>query len=438
MAATEEKLVQLKEKVGLLKKQGGFRILEGIIEGVKGIRELNPKDEARRTAFLSDSDKAEKREGLKEELTLLSEILSKSEDQAELINACKEKNAAATEILTENLKTIFKETEEFEKSYRSLDLFFKNAEEESIRNLHLMNVPLAEFKGSENTELRESLSRHLDDNYDRFSLENNYSLFVIPGYLGDNLDYWSKVASKYKMTLVTDFKDERDFESIEDSIEDKKLKGAEKHLANTIVTCNYGIVRQKMEGVEDDDMYIPLSTVLAGKMFSGNGIQPAAGKKHGKLDGILGTRLDLLRAQTDKIDKMGMIPVIHEKSWGVVAMSDTTLCAESSDPDLKAIGVVRANDWIQKVLVDYFNGLTFQNFSGDLRKEMKRALTSFFKKISGYGGLLESYSIDRIEQDPENPQKVDIAIRVKPYFATKHYVIDYTGTQGEFEASEGG
>jgi len=433
--AAEEKIVQIKEKVGVLKKQGGFRILEGIIEGAKGIRELNPKDEARRTAFLSDSDKTEKRKKLKDELELLKSILGQSEEATAMIDDCKAKNEAAKNVLTENLKTVMDETKQLEKSYRSMDLFFKNSEEESIRNLHIMNVPLDEFKSAENSALRESLVQHLDDCFDRFSLENNYSLFVIPGYLGDNLNYWSKIAKRYQMTLVTDYKDERDFESIEDSIEEKRLKGSDSYLSNTIVTCNYGIARQKLDGVEEDDLYIPLSSALAGKMYSGNGIQ-AAGKKHGKLDGVLGTRIDLLRAQSDKIDKMGMIPVIHEKSWGVVAMSDTTLCAESSDPDLRAIGVVRANDWIQKVLVDYFNGLTFQNFSGDLRKEIKRALTSFFKKISGYGGLLESYTIDKIDQDPENPQKVDIAIRVKPYFATKHYVIDYTGTQGDFESSE--
>jgi len=434
--AEAEKLVKIKEKVAVLKKRGGFRLLEGIIDGVKGIRELNPKDEARRTAFLTDEDKKEKREQLKNELNLIKEILTQSEDTNEIVESCKEKNEKAAKVLQENLKEIFDNTKDLEKAYRALDLFFKNSEEESIRNLYIINVPVEEFRSAENTELRESLEQHFKDKYDRFSLENNYSLMVIPGYLGDNLEFWSKMAHKYQITLVTDYKDSRDMESVEDSIEEKKLKGSDKHLSNTIITCNYGVVRKKLEGIEDDDMYLPMSTALAGKMYSGDGIQPSAGKKHGKLDGVLGTRIDLLRSKTDAIDKMGMVPIIYEKQWGVVAMSDTTLCAESSDPDLKAIGVVRANDWIQKSIVDYLNALTFQTFDGNLRNEIKRALNSFFKKVSGYGGLLESYSIDKIDQDPENPQKVDIAIRVKPYFATKHYVVDYTGTQGKFESDE--
>ena len=60
----EEKAILLqekvKEKVEVLKKQGGFKILEGIVDGKKGIRDINPKNEARRMAFLTDTDKAKK------------------------------------------------------------------------------------------------------------------------------------------------------------------------------------------------------------------------------------------------------------------------------------------------------------------------------------------------------------------------------------------
>ncbi len=425
-------LEKVKEKVAVLKKQGGFRILEGIIDGKKGIREINPKDEPRRNAFLSDDDKAEKRRKLKAELEILKELVT-AENPYE---KAKEQNAKTAEVLNNNLRTTLDGIRDLEKSYRSLDLFFRNAGEEKMRNLFIMNVPVEEFAGTENTELRESLIQHFNENFDRFSLEDNYSLLVIPGFLGENLEYWSKQAAKFRITLVTDFTDEKEFESVEDKIEEKRIVGSDKHLANAVVTCNYGVVRKKNEGIEDDDLHLPMSTALAGKMYSGNGIQPPAGKKHGKLDGVMGTRMAFLRTHVDKVDKMGMIPIIFEKQWGTVAMSDTTLCAESGDPDLRALGVVRAKDWIAKVLLDYFNTLTFQTYSGELRNEIKGELNKFFKKISGYGGLIESYQITGPEPDPENPQIVKLGVNVKPYFATKHYVIDFSGTENRFEAKE--
>jgi len=434
-----EKVQQLqqkvKEKVESLKRLGGFKILEGVIDGKKGIRDLNPKNEARRNAFLTDTDKESKRKELKSELEALKELIETGTIK-ESREKAKQKAESVDKVLKENLRKAFNNTRDLEASYRAVDLFFRNAEEENIRNLYFLNLPLEEFTSAENTHIREGVINHFNENYDRFSLEDNYSLFVIPGYLEDSLEYWSKIASKYRITLVTDYSDELEFESIEDKIEEKKIAGSERHLANTIVTCNYAVARKKNEGVEDDDLFLPMSVPMAGKIYSGNGIQPPAGKKHGKIDGVLGTRLALLRTHVDKIDKMGMIPIIFEKNWGTVAMSDTTLANESSDPDLKALGVVKAKDWMAKVLLDYFNSLTFQNFDGKLRKEIRSELNKFFDKISGFGGLVESYSIEGPDKDPNNPQAVMISINVKPYFATKHYVIDYTGTQGNFSEEE--
>ncbi len=380
-------------------------------------------------------EKAKKRKQLKAELEVLKGLVE-SGSLGEAIDKAKEKTSSVQSILNKNLRDIFENSRDLEKSYRSMDLFFRNAEEESIRNLHFMNLPLKEFTSSENSHLREGLINHFNENFDRFSLEDNYSLFVIPGYLENSLEYWSKIASKYRITLVTDYSDEYEFESIEDKIEENKIAGDARHLANTLVTCNYAVARRKNEGLEDDDLYLPMSIPLAGKMYSGNGIQPSAGKKHGKIDGVLGTRLALLRTHVDKIDKMGMVPIIHEKEWGTVAMSDTTLANESSDPDQKAIGVVRSKDWIAKVLLDYFNTLTFQVYNGKLRGEIRGELNKFFDKISGYGGLVEKYTIDGPRPDPNDPQTVMLSINVKPYFATKHYVIDFSGTQGDFSGEE--
>lgn len=426
---------RVKEKVQALKKQGGFRILEGVVDGKKGIRDMNPKNEARREAFLTDTDKATKRRQLLTELSILKEIIEEN-SISDSVNKADDKAKEVGTVLKKNLKEVFKNTKDLEKTYRSVDLFFRNAEQEKIDNLHFLNIPLEEFTSSENSHLREEMTKHFEKNFDRFSLEDNYSMLVIPGYLGNSLEYWSKVASKHRVTLVTDYSDELEFESIEDKIAEQPISGSDRHLANTIVTCNYAVARKKVDGVESDDLFIPVSVPLAGKMYSGNGIQPSAGKKHGKIDGVLGTRLPLLRKHVDKIDKMGMIPIIYEKQWGTVAMSDTTLANDSSDPDLRAIGVVRAKDWIAKVLLDYFNTLTFQKYNGKLRSQIREELKKFFDKIDGYDGLIEEYSIEGPKPDPNDPQSVLMSINVKPYFATKHYVIDFSGTQGEFKHEE--
>ena len=134
-----EKALQLqqkvKEKVEILKKQGGFKILEGIVDGKKGIRDMNPKNEARRNAYLTDSDKAEKRRQLKGELEALKGLIEAG-SLAESTDLAQKKSEEVSNILADNLRNVFDKTQDLEKAYRAVELFFRNAEEESIRNLY--------------------------------------------------------------------------------------------------------------------------------------------------------------------------------------------------------------------------------------------------------------------------------------------------------------
>jgi len=182
-------------------------------------------------------------------------------------------------------------------------------------------------------------------------------------------------------------------------------------------------------------MYLPMSTGLAGKMYSSDGIQPFVGFNC-KLNGVLGTRIHVYRTAPHILDIMGMISIYRLTRRDVYAMSDTTLCTENSDPDLKVIGFVRANDWLHKSITNYLNELTFQTFDGKIRYKIKRALFSFFNKINGPGKLLETYSIDKIDRDQVDPYRINVSIRIKPYFATKYYVVDYSSTQSKFESKE--
>lgn len=339
-----------------------------------------------------------------------------------------------TQTLIKNLTEVFEKTNRLEKSYRSLDLFFKNTSEESLNNLYTINVPLEEFTSSSSDLLYQNIDKTLAEiYYNSFSTANPYSIMVIPGYLEFNLNLWSKIAHKHKVTLITDYKDATEIESIKKSIEEKPLKGLEEFKSNTIVTCNYGLVREKISGIEKEDMYIPLSIALAGKMYRqgemyiNKAMQPIAGRKSGKLDGIANTRIDLKRVETIQIEEMGMIPIKHETAWGVCTMSDLTLYADSSDPELGVITTVRTLNWIQKSILIYLNAMNGDIFSSNYEREMKIALRNFFKGIMGRDKLIEDYDIMKVEQDRQNFQKIDIEVQVKLIFSTKYYDIKFQG-----------
>ena len=273
----------LQDSLGGLDKFGGFQLLKGLI---KGVENMDPRRKAVKNIFLSDSAYADARKKLKNELALWVSILEGDEkDPMGIIDSCKTKASKTEQNLKDNLFNIHEEIKKLEITYRSLDSFFANAGQGKIDCITLMNVNKEELEygDSEDTvAIREELEQY----YDRLSLKNNYSLLVVPGYLGDanTIRMWANTAFRNKVIMLTDFKDSQNFSMLKEELDDANLQGQEAQMANVVMTCNYLLGRKKSEiAGEDDDLYIPASAALAGRMTNTDEIviaQGAAGKKY--------------------------------------------------------------------------------------------------------------------------------------------------------------
>lgn len=430
-ARSTDILAKIKEKVAILKKQGGFSILKGIIDDKKGLREMDPKDEPRREAFLTDEDKADKRRKLKNELVILKELIM-SDDP---ISTCYEFYDRIDTVLNQNLAAIFSETKDLEKSYRCLDLFFRNTESEDVDNFYLINMSAEEFnyQGAAYEELR----KHIKEKFEGFSLEDNYGLVVVPGHAGNEiLDALSNLAQEYQFVLVTDYHDEREIEDVIDLNDESPLGGGEKRHAHTVVACNRVVARKKNEKIEYEHIFVPASTALAGKLYISRGIQATVGRINGKLEGAVDTRIHLTRPDLIKISEIGLIPIVLIEKLGVIAMSDNTLAIEHENPDLHRLSVVRARNWIAKTILDYLNSHPFKVLDDNLNDEIMRELNNFFKKISTEKGLVDEYDIEPIEVSDDYVQTVRIVVQLILKTTEKPYAIEFVGKAHCFEAIE--
>jgi len=273
----------LRDSLGGLDKFGGFQLLKGLI---KGVENMDPRRKAVKNIFLSDSAYTDARKKLKNELKLWISILEgEGTDPMEIIESCKSKCENAEQNLKNNLFNIHEEIKKLEITYRSLDSFFANAGQGKIDCITLMNVnkeELGEHDSDDTKAMRDELERY----YDRLNLKNNYSLLVVPGYLGDanTIRMWADTAYRNKVIMLTDFKDSLNFEMLKEELDDANLQGQDAHLANIVMTCNYILGRKKSElADEDDDIYLPGSAALAGRMTNTDEIviaQGAAGKKY--------------------------------------------------------------------------------------------------------------------------------------------------------------
>ena len=425
-----------------LKKFGGFQLLKGLI---KGIDNMNPKRKAVKNIFLQDSAYAEARKNLRNELSLWVDILSgETTDPMAIIDDCKEKCAKAERNLKTNLYNVHDEIKNLEITYRSLDSFFANAGQGKVDCLTLMNVNKEELEkhDSEDTvAIRDELEKY----YDRLSLRNNYSLLVVPGYLGDSVAVrmWAQTAYKNKVIMISDFKDSLNFEMLKEELDDAQIQSQDAYMANMVMTCNYILGRKKSElAEEDDDVYIPGSASLAGRMSNtdpddgGTVIaQGAAGVKYGTLDSVKGARLDLRKSEIAALIDFGVIPMVEEEGR-TMAFSNRSLY-NGATLGLQEYPIVRTFDWIGKVFQNFFNAEYGRNWDNDVKAELVKAVHDFLSDYKGPGRLIENYNLKKLDQDPKT-KDIKIEVELKPFFAAKNFFIELTGHNGntgyEYEA----
>ncbi len=420
---------QIKEKSDGLAKYGGFDLLESAIDDVQN---LNPERKARRKMFLTENNKKGERDSLLKILSLWSETLKSGDDIIALVQSADDKAKQSQEVLTKNLKTALEETRELETSYRSVALFYRNTDMAALKNISVINAELDQLTDLDNTRFFDHVREELVSKYDRLDLRENYSLMVLPGYLGSKsvVDKWAKLAHENKVTLVTDFAHLDEPDDVMEMFESANLASGDMYLSNTIMTCNWLVGRGKHDEVgEQEDVHVPPSGALAGKIYKTLMSQVTAGKKHGGLSEVDGVRFELRKSEIANLENLGLVPMVNEYGK-VMAFSAKTLF-NGDNLGLQTYSVVRVFDYVTKVLMDFLNRRAFENFNAKTRKEIQNQIVRFLDEISGPDKLIENFEIRRFEQDVNQKDRIYLDVRLKPYFPAKNFLIKMDGQKGD-------
>lgn len=412
-----------------LAKYGGFDLLEAAVEGAQN---LNPERKARRNIFLTEAGKKTERDKLKKILSLWEKVLSETNELPEMVDFCTTHAEEAEKVLSNNLAEAISSTRELEQSYRGVALFFKNTESDKVKNISFINVELEQLKDLDNTRFIDAISTELVNNYDRLDLRTNYSLLVIPGYLGSNkvIEKWAKIAHENKAMLVTDFAHLDAPDDVMEMFELANLTGGEIHRSNVIMACNWLVGRGKFDEVgEQEHLYVPPSGALAGKIYKTLMSQVTAGKKFGGMNEVDGVKFELKKSEIASLEKMGLVPMVKEYGK-VMAFSAKTLF-NGDNLGLQTYSVVRVFDFVTKVLMDFLNRRAFENFNANTRKDLMKQIIRFLDGITGPDKLIEDFNIRRFEQDPIQKDRIHLDIHLKPYFPAKNFLIKMEGQRGD-------
>jgi hypothetical protein len=425
----EQAASQLEASLAKLEKTGGFAFLENVIDGLAN---LSPQRKARKNIFLSDPDKKAEREQLKKKLSTWIELLSENKPAVEIVEMSEKKAEESNALLNKNLGAALDSFRELEQSYRSVALFYKNTESDKVKNVTLMNASIDQLADLDNSRFIDYVAEELKQNYDRLDLRDNYSLLVIPGYLGPNkvIEKWAKIAHENKVMMVTDFVNLDTPDDVIDLFTDGNFTGGDVYRSNVIMTCNWIVGRGKVESAgEEEDLFVPPSAALAGKMYYTMMSQVTAGKKHGSINEVDAVNFDLKKSEISNLEKIGLVPMVNEYGK-VMAFSAKTLF-NGDNLGLQTYSVVRVFDYITKVLFDFLNRRAFENWTSKLEADLRSQIVKFLDSIQGPDRLIEKFKILRLEQDPDQKDRVLIDIHITPYFPAKSFVVKLDGQKGD-------
>ena len=420
--------VSIDESLNTLAKAGGFDFLEAIVDGADN---LNPLRKAKKNIFLTDDNKKEQRNTLKKKINMWLDLLN-SVSVSAMVDKSVERAEIAEKLLKSNLKKVLETTKELEQSYRSVNLFYKNTESVKLKNVSIMNAAMRQLTDLDEPRFIDHVAQELKQKYDRLDLRQNYSLLVIPGYLKSSkvVDKWGKIAYNNKVMMVTDFENVETPDDVLDMFTDANLTGGDPHKANVMMTCNYIVGRGKNKDVgEEEDIYVPGSAALAGKLYCTKMSQPVAGKTYGTIDEVDAVRFDMKKADISELENVGLLPFVGE--WGKVMPFSAKTLFTGDNLGMQTYSVVRVFDFIAKVMSDFLNRRAFELWNTKMEGNLRKQIVKFLDGIQGPDKLIEKFQIIRFERDEDQKDHIFLDIHITPFFPAKSFLVKLDGYKGD-------
>lgn len=444
--ATEVKVEQQgqqqskKEVTELLQQFGGFSAIKGIIPTAE---DMNPTKKAIKDSFLKDSRKAAKRKALATELEAWLAILGEGKTSAtDLVDSCKAQEEKHLKVLTQGITDALDASKNLERSYRALDMFFKNAGGEKVDKIKIVNVAKDAITDADSS-FKDQVDDLLKHAFDRLSLKDSYSFIVIPGGVFKDrteLLRWAKVAHKYRTILVTDtaLEDENSLDDLKEVT--SGFVDSDAALQNVVMACNWLVGRQSEKLSYDeqyeDAFYISPAGALAGMMYDESTpiSQGRAGKKYGTVSDVKGVKLDLLKSEIASLMDDHVVPMVFSEGR-VMAFNNNTLYNGDLDAMME-YPIVRVFDWIKKVLMNYVHEIALENWDPYTSpKKLKDKIQDFLNHYQGYQNFFSKYKLGDPKQDPKT-KIVSVDISITPFFAAKNFVIKLEADNKDYMGAE--
>jgi hypothetical protein len=378
---------------------------------------VDPAKKSQYKDFLEKSTWEQPRKLLQQRLAAWIKAIEAGEDLDEVQEKAGERVEQLTELLNENLRSVFEQVRPIEKAYRAIDGFFSNAQTEPGKAVDawFFNATAEQLMDSDDRTVFDSLADTLRSEYKFFSLKNVYSTMVVPNWPGgiQEVERLGKLGEMYKVQVFADVEDYETYDSMVDVMETgyEGLKGSTPERQYVSLVGNHLMGRARHE-FEDDDLYVSPSAHLAGLIYSCDDTmgthESAAGYVKG---GIQGPQKDRFRLDRDKVAKMKQLGIIPTAFWDgkVRVLGDWNLSAKEG---LDTYSRIRTEDWIVKNVCHYLNKQAFKNITNQTLAAIQKDLRKFLNECVGDTKPLDSAEVE-VRATPEQRARHEVDVQLK-------------------------
>lgn len=411
-----------------LDRYDGFEELLGPL--ADNLNKFSPDSGAKKRRFLQDEDLVDERKELKDRLAAYLNFLENPEidSHKKVRSAAQEKLDTNEELINENLANILGEAKDLERTYRELELFFRNAAPQKVKNLTLLNVHPEALLDADSNLVYNAVEKLVMDEARSVDQRKAYSLLVIPNLWKskrpkDVIERYTKLSGDARLSFLTDF---ADCESVEDALNERESKkwqgftGPELHHSKLIMLANHLVLRGKHEGMDgDEDLKGSVAMAVAGKMYAEKISQPIMGEMHGSLSGSQGLAFRTVQDEVTDLSEAGLNATMHAYDKDMVYDSCTAF--DGAEYPLKRYPVVRTFDYVNRVLRHYLGKVTGQQLDRPKANFVRETVQDFLNQLVEQK-IISAGKVTKFEWNHRVPDRIDVQIDIQPLWAVRTFV----------------
>jgi len=390
----------------------------------------------------------------------LSTLLSDSDSHADALAKLDARIKALETTRDKVLGDLFEQIRPIERSYRSLQLFFENADvRDAVQRppveFYIFNADTNVIKKDVDSSTIVAVDEFVQSRNDSFNFRQFICNMVVPGYVPDNVRRrFEDIANKWGMLLIGDLKDEPNFRVLQDQFRTdggayEFLKRPEDRAAADVVIAGFVKMRDKHwferpeSHTEDADLYSPASMLFAGCLArtdrtTGGGIaQGPVGMIFGKVRGIERARVEPRISQMENLTMQRQVVTIIRNEDNELCFAGSRTQAEDPNGVLKFFTSYRVLRYLERRIAVYLRRVAEQRLTRELVKEQVRNPIETMLEDEKKKGTIFNFSLDiDMDEDKFAMGVLDINLEVLPVgpaetFNLKIDVPDFTKKKGD-------